>query len=155
MSVRASDGIYHQHPMGIICSALSNFQYIYIYTVTDLSRMAFQSDQSYLCPEEVATPPDLQAGEGSMIIQKPEGTLSGPSKRFVTHLCSRKYLTEKGPLNTTRISTHGQRSSTRYSSASEIAPLVHSEKVDMKRIEIEVCGQQLPNGYPCQLHDPA
>jgi len=41
---------------------------------------------------------------------------------------------------------------------------VHSEKVDIKEIEIEVCGQslahwqQLPNGYPCQPHeddDPA
>ena len=31
----------------------------------------------------------------------------------------------------------------------EITPLVHSEKFDMKRIEIEVCGQQLPNGYTC------
>ncbi len=44
MLVRASDETDHycNKPMGVMCSALSNFQYIYIYTATDLSGMVLQ-----------------------------------------------------------------------------------------------------------------
>jgi hypothetical protein len=96
--------------------------------------------------------PNLQAGERSMIIQKPEGRFLMTMQTllcFVTHLCSQKYLTggsakrDSDSISTTRVIN------TLF--MWEIAPLVHSEKFDMKRTEIEVCVQQLPNGYSSMI----
>jgi len=62
---------------------------------------------------------------------------------FVTLCASQKYLAERSAKRDSDLH-HSQRSSTHFFFLKwEIAPLVHSEKFDVQRIEIEVCGQQI------------
>jgi len=84
MSERAEDETDHKTSHGgymVICSACSNFQYMY--TAMDLSGMAFQS---YLCTD---------SGRGRIAVQL----------CFVTLVHPKIILLLRGPLNGTRIST--------------------------------------------------
>jgi hypothetical protein len=73
MSVRASDETDHKQSHAGY-TFYPNFQYIY--TATDLREEWLSSYNCVRKSEEVAPLPNLQAGEGSMIIQKSECTLS-------------------------------------------------------------------------------
>lgn len=96
-----------------------------------------------------------------MTMQKPEGTLivmdqdQAKPKYVSSHLCSRKYLSERSAKCDSDLH-HGQRTSTHYSKW-EVAPLVHSEKFDMRLRSVDsICrmGIRASSMIPYSMSEP-